>query len=160
MIKSQQHCQFINLMLKDLQNEKKHMMFYLTASATVTGLHREEYRELFAKEAASEMQHVMEFQDAVLGMGANLVECTDLQTLPDFLVSYQAKELLNFALQMEEEVVANYAKRISEDVNMLDNPEKQWMEIFYEDQLAKSRKDVDNLKMILKGCNNSCHLHK
>lgn len=160
MIKSEQYCQFVNLMIKDLQNEKKHMMFYLTASATVTGLHREEYKELFAKEANSEMQHVMEFQDAILGMGANLAQGVELNVIPDFLVSYQSKDLLKFALEMEEEVVSNYAKRISEDVNMLDSPEKEWMEIFYEDQLAKSRKDVDNLKMILKGCNNACHMHK
>jgi hypothetical protein len=53
-------------------------------------------------------------------------------------------------LKMEEEVVFNYAQRIANDLGLLDEPEKRWMEIFYEDQLEKSRKDVDNLKMILR----------
>ena len=59
--------------------------------------------------------------------------------------------MLNFALKMEEQVVFNYAMRIASDLQLLQEPEKRWMEIFYEDQLEKSRKDVDNLKMILRG---------
>lgn len=150
MLKNKEYCVFANLMLQDLANEKKHMMFYLTAAATVSGIHREEYKELFAKEAASEMTHVLEFQEAMLGLGIDLNESVDLKTVPDFLVSYSSRELLFYALKMEMEVVSNYAKRISEDVAMLDSPDREWMEIFYEDQLAKSRKDVDNLKMILR----------
>ena len=159
MLKNQDYAQFVNLMLQDLKNEKKHMMFYLTASATVSGLHREEHREYFKKEAANEMQHVSEFHDALLGLDVDLVAATDLEFVPDFLASYDLKELLEFALNMEKEVVANDAHRISVDVNLLQSPDKEWMEIFYEDQLGKSREDVDNLKMILRSINNSWQVH-
>ena len=101
MLKNQDYAQFVNLMLQDLKNEKKHMMFYLTASATVSGLHREEHREYFKKEAANEMQHVSEFHDALLGLDVDLVAATDLEFVPDFLASYDLKELLEFALNME-----------------------------------------------------------
>ena len=127
------------------------MLFYLTAASTVSGLHREEYKELFLEEAKSEMAHVQEFQDALLGLGVDFQNTTKVVENNDYIVSYNLKELLNFALQMEEQVVFNYAMRIANDLQLLQEPEKRWMEIFYEDQLEKSRKDVDNLKMILRG---------
>jgi rubrerythrin len=150
MLKNQNYAQFVNLMLSDLKNEKKHMLFYLTAASTVSGLHREEYRELFLKEANSEMQHVVEFQDALLGLGVDFESTTDVFTYNPYILSYDPKELLKFALEMESEVVANYAARIAENLNLLEEPDKRWMEIFYEDQLEKSRKDVDNIRMILR----------
>ena len=149
MLKNENYCNFVNLMLDDLKNERKHMLFYLTASSTVSGLHREEYRELFLKEAGEEMKHVHEFQDAILGLGADITASTQVKEHNDYLVSYDVKELLEYALKMESEVVENYALRISVDLNLLDEPDKRWMEIFYESQIEKSRTDVDNLKMIL-----------
>ena len=150
MLKNQNYSYFVNYMLSDLKNEKKHMLFYLTAASTVSGLHREEYKELFTKEAASEMSHIIEFQDAILGLGGDLTTSADVFTFNPYIVSYDIKELLNFSLEMESEVVANYAYRIQENLSLLDEPDKRWMEIFYEDQLEKSRKDVDNIRMILR----------
>jgi hypothetical protein len=151
MLKNENYTKFADIMLSDLMNERKHMLFYLTAASTVSGLHREEYKELFTKEAASEMSHVIEFQDCLLGLGVDLSASDKTVSHNDYIVSYKVEDLLNYALRMEEEVVFNYAKRIAEDILLLDEPEKRWMEIFYEDQLEKSRKDVDNLKMILRG---------
>lgn len=151
MLKNQNYAYFLNYMLSDLQNEKKHMLFYLTAASTVSGLHREEYKELFTKEAASEMSHVLEFQDAILGLGGDFSTTSDIFTFNPYIVSYDLKELLTFALEMESEVVSNYASRISDNLSLLEEPDRRWMEIFYEDQLEKSRKDVDNIRMILRG---------
>lgn len=137
-------------MLQDLKNEKKHMLFYLTAASTVSGLHREEYKELLASESQSEMQHVLEFQNAILGMGADISQTVDVKEFNDYDIFYDPRQILEYALKMEEEVVLNYANRIANDLSLLDEPEKRWMEIFYEGQLEKSRKDVDNLKMILR----------
>ena len=150
MLKNENYSKFVHLMLQDLKNEKKHMLFYLTAAATVSGLHREEYKELLHGEAKSEMEHVLEFQEAILGMGIDLAMTSEIKEFNDYDVSYDPKEILKHALKMEEEVVLNYANRIANDLVLLDEPEKRWMEIFYEDQLEKSRKDVDNLKMILR----------
>lgn len=151
MLKNENYSIFADLMLNDLKNERKHMLFYLTAASTVSGLHREEYKELFLEEAKSEMTHVQEFQDALLGLGVDFNSTSKVVENNDYIVSYDLKELLHFALEMEEQVVFNYAMRIANDLQLLQEPEKRWMEIFYEDQLEKSRKDVDNLKMILRG---------
>jgi hypothetical protein len=150
MIKNENYAKFAHLMLQDLKNEKKHMLFYLTAAATVSGLHREEYKELFTEEAKSEMQHVMDFQSAILGLGVDFLHTNEIFEHNKYDVFYDPRHILNFAVKMEEEVVLNYAIRLRDHLDLLEEPEKRWMEIFYEDQLEKSRKDVDNLKMILR----------
>jgi bacterioferritin (cytochrome b1) len=151
MVKNEFYGFFVNKMLEDLKNEKKHMLFYLTAASTVSGLNREELREMFLEEAASEMKHVTEFQDALLGLGVELLDTVHVKENNDYIVSYNAKELLVFALEMEEQVVENYAKRLLNDIPTLDVADRVWMEIFYEKQIEKSREDVDNYRMILKG---------
>lgn len=150
MIRDENHSKFLHLMLQDLKNEKKHMLFYLTAAATVSGINREEYKELLTEEAQSEMAHVMEFQNAMLGMGLDFTQTDEIFDHNPYEIFYDIRHILNYALKMEEEVVMNYATRLSRDLDLLQEPEKRWMEIFYEDQLEKSRKDVDNLKMILR----------
>jgi bacterioferritin (cytochrome b1) len=151
MVKNESYGFFANKMLEDLKNEKKHMLFYLTAASTVAGLNREELREMFLEEAASEMKHVTEFQDALLGLGVELLDTVHIKENNDYMVSYNAKELLAFALEMEEQVVENYSKRLLNDIPTLDVADRVWMEIFYEKQIEKSREDVDNYRMILKG---------
>ena len=150
MCKNENYCKFVNLMLEDLKNEKKHMLFYLTASSTISGLNREEYKEYFMEETKAEMQHVLEFQDALLGLVVDFPNTLNVKEFNYYDVFYDPRHILNYALKMEEEVVLNYAIRITRDIELLDEPEKRWMEIFYESQLEKSRKDVDNLKMILR----------
>lgn len=151
MLKNEKYAQFANFMLEDLQHEKKHLLFYLTAASSVSGLHREEYKELFLKEAQGEMQHVIEFQNALLGLGVDLLSTSAVSSNHPYVVSYDAKYLIEQAIIMESEVVENYARRIAKDLELLDEPDKRWMEIFYEKQIEKSREDVDNYKMILMG---------
>lgn len=150
MLKNSNYALFANMMLGDLKNERKHLLFYLTAASTVSGPHREEYKELFEKEAAGEMQHVLEFQNVLLGLGVDLAEAEETVTNYPYIVSYDLKELLEFALAMEKEVVSNYSNRLAENLGLLDDPEKRYIEIFYEDQIKKSQEDVDNYKMILR----------
>lgn len=151
MLKNEAYSIFANLMLEDLKNEKKHMLFYLTAASLVSGPHREEFKEFFLKEAQSEMQHVTEFQDALLGLGVDLTGSDAIYTNNLYHVNYDLKYLIQQAYYMECEVVDNYAKRIGGDIGMLDEPDRRWMEIFYEKQIEKSREDVDNYQMILRG---------
>jgi len=150
MLKNSDYALFVNFMLGDLKNERKHMLFYLTAASTVSGPHREEYKELFEKEAAAEMQHVIDFQNALLGLGVDLLETEEVVSNYPYIISYDVKELLEYALNMENEVVKNYASRIADNLGLLDDPDRKWIEIFYEEQIKKSREDVDNYRMILK----------
>lgn len=131
----------------DLKNERKHMLFYLTNASTITGVHRQEYREFLLKEAASEMNHVQEFQDFIIGLGGK-IEDSDTGFY-DFPIFSDAESIIRYAYNMEMEVVRNYSNRIKESENLNDYALFKWVEIFLEKQLEHSRNDADNLKQIL-----------
>lgn len=136
----------INLLNDDLKNEYKHMNFYLNSSCAVVGLHREEYREHLFDQAKDEMEHVRLFSELIIGLGG--VPVTESNVFPKLSCP---KEILKYALQMEEEVVANYVQRL-EDAKDLGGADGTYVEIFLEDQIMDSRKDADHLKQILAGC--------
>lgn len=131
----------------DLKNERKHMLFYLTNASTITGVHRQEYREFLLKEAGSEMNHVQEFQDFIIGLGGK-IEDSDTGFY-DFPIFSDAESIIRYAYNMEMEVVRNYSNRIKESENLNDYALFKWVEIFLEKQLEHSRNDADNLKQIL-----------
>jgi bacterioferritin (cytochrome b1) len=128
----------------DLMNEYKHMHFYLHSAIVITGLHREELKEFLTEEAQGEMEHVQQFGNLILGLGG--VPTTDVAPFPTNLTL--PVDILAYALQMEEEVAANYVKRM-EAAAFLGGVDGKWIEIFLEDQLMKSRKDVDHLRQLL-----------
>jgi bacterioferritin (cytochrome b1) len=139
--------ELIKNLKSDLKNEKKHMLFYLTHASTITGAHRQEYRELLLKEAASEMNHVQEFQDFIIGLGGKIEE-EDLGNY-EFPVFSDSEAIIRYAYNMEMEVVRNYSNRIKESETLNDYALFKWVEIFLEKQLEHSRTDADNLKQIL-----------
>lgn len=133
------------LLLDDLKNEWKHLRFYLYHASAITGLHAEEYKEVFLKEAASEMEHVTEFSDLLWGLGG--IPTPDSNEFPLFM---DVRDALAYALAMEQEVVKNYAERI-EQAETLPNPVGRWITIFLEDQINHSQRDVDRFKRLLFG---------
>ena len=133
---------------EDLKNEWKHLRFYLYHASAVTGLHCEEYKELFLKEATNEMAHVTAFSDMIIGMGGVATHESN-----DFEKFTKPKDILTYALAMEEEVVKNYTDRMI-DAEYLGGVDGQWLEIFLEGQIQDSREDVDHFRQILRG---SCH---
>lgn len=137
--------EMIDLMNEDLKNEWMHMRFYLHHASTVQGLHCHEYKELLLKEAQSEMNHVTEFSDAIVGLGGTpTVESSNFDRYSD------PHEIIKHAVKIEGDVVANYAKRIKQ-AEQLPDPDGAWLTIFYENQLEHSRTDLDHFKQILKG---------
>jgi bacterioferritin (cytochrome b1) len=134
----------IDLLNNDLKNEWKHLCFYLYHASAVTGLNREEYKEFFLKEAAGEMGHVTEFSDVILGLGGTAND--DRNSFEKFT---NPEQIFAYALKMEEEVVENYVQRIKDAVE-LGGVDGQWLEIFLEGQVQKSREDVDSYRQILK----------
>lgn len=135
----------LELLNEDLKNEWKHLRFYLYHASAVIGLHSEEYKELFLKEASGEMSHVTEFSDVILGLGGLATHESN-----DFEKFERPESILQYALKMEEQVVENYVQRIK-DAMELGGVDGQWLEIFLEGQVQKSREDVDRYKQILKG---------
>ena len=135
--------EMLELLNGDLRNELKHMHFYLYHASTIKGLHREELREFLFEEAASEMRHVKEFQDLIIGLGGNpTVEANPFKLWTD------AHTILCAALEMEEEVVENYSKRIKQAQKMGD-ANGTWIEVFLEDQIMHSRTDADNIRQMI-----------
>ena len=138
----------ISTLNSDLRNEWTHLRFYLYHASAVTGLHCAELKELFLEEASGEMKHVTAFSDMIIGLGGIATE--ESNAFPKF---EEPIEILNYAIKLEETVVQNYAQRILEirEKYEIDDPDARWIEIFLEDQIQDSRKDVDHLKQLVKG---------
>jgi ferritin len=144
---------------EDLSRERGHMEFYLLASSTVRGLHREEFAELFADEAKGEMAHVKQFQDLIVGLCTkrNLDVPLSTHSTPAQPVSFRSPEqLVEYALRMEDEVVENYTLRIEEATKLQENGgqdavDGKYIELFLEKQIEDSRGDADNLREIFAG---------
>lgn len=137
--------EMIELLNNDLRNEWKHLRFYLYHASAVTGLHREEYKEFFLKEANGELQHVTQFCDLITGLGGQPTAESN-----HFPLMSEPKAIIEYALTMEEEVVTNYVRRMKE-ADELGGVDGQWIEIFLENQIQDSREDVDHFRQIVKG---------
>ncbi len=141
--KSIQLADMLEILNGDLRNEWKHLRFYLFHASAVTGLHATEYKEFFLEEAAGEMVHVTQFSDLITGLGGTATDKSN-----DFLKFKKPKEILEYAYEMEKEVVSNYSERIKH-AQILGGVDGQWLEIFLETQIQKSREDVDHYKQII-----------
>jgi bacterioferritin len=137
--------EMIDVLNQDLKNEWMHLHFYLYHASMVTGLHCHEYKELFLEEAASEMVHVTQFSDLIIGLGG--VPTTSFN---DFPVFNNPRDIIEYAVYMESLVISNYTLRIKEAAD-LGGVDGQWLEIFLEKQIEHSREDVDHFKQILRG---------
>lgn len=134
----------INLLNDDLKNEWKHHCFYLHNASTIIGLHSKEYKEFLVEQSKSELEHVLQFSDLIVGLGGvPNFEVNPFPTLSD------VREILEYSLKMEEEVVENYTQRI-EQAESLGGSDGRWIVIFLESQIEDSRKDLDELKQILR----------
>jgi len=130
---------------QDLKNEWKHHCFYLHNASNIVGLHAKEYKEWLVEQAASEMQHVVQFSDLIVGFGG-----TPTKLVNEFPSLSDPREILEYAAKMEEEVINNYYQRIA-DAEKINNLDSYWLIIFLEKQMEDSRKDLDEIKQILKG---------
>ncbi len=140
--------EIIKALNQDLKNEWKHLRFYLYHASAVTGLHREEYKEFFLKEAAGEMQHVKEFSELIFGLGGEpTIESNDFPKL------YSPEHIIKYAYDMEKEVVENYCIRLkqAQELAQTNLADGTYLEIFLENQIEKSRQDVDHYQQIIKG---------
>jgi len=141
----------VDLLVIDLRNEWKHLRFYAYHASAVTGLHAHEYKELFKEQASSELTHVGQFCDLIIGLGGE--PTTDSNDFPKLT---KIEDIIAYAIEMEAEVVDNYSMRIlqlDEIPNVLHRgtrADKRWIEIFLEKQIEDSRQDLDHFKQLLK----------
>ncbi len=132
----------------DLEREYKHWHFYMNAANSITGPHRIEMQEFLLKQASSEMGHISQFQQLIIGLGDKPRESVILSS--EYLTT--PLEILKHALKMEEEVIAYFVERLDQ-VSALENDKINavYIGLFLEDQILDSRADADNLKEMLKG---------
>jgi len=130
---------------QDLKNEWKHHCFYLHNASNIVGLHAKEYKEWLLEQAASEMQHIVQFSDLITGLGGSPAKVPN-----DFPSLSDPREILEYAAKMEEEVINNYYQRIA-DAEKINDLNSYWVVIFLEKQMEDSRKDLDEIRQMLKG---------
>lgn len=137
--------ELILILQDDLQNERKHLAFYLQASVMVSGLHREELREFFLKEAQGELKHVEEFSELIVHLGG--VPGTKVNPFPSDLSCPVA--ILKYVVQMEQEVADIYAGRLRLTHEMEDSA-TAYCHVFYEDQISDSQKTAWEVAKMVK----------
>lgn len=137
---------FLDLLNNDLANEYKHFHFYLHSAMMVQGLHRAQIRAFLLAEAQSEMLHVQQFGDLILGLGAT--PSTKVNGFRSDLS--KPVDILTFALSMEEEVVANYVARKKQATD-IGGVVGTRVEIFLDSQIEQSASDADDIRQMLRG---------
>jgi bacterioferritin (cytochrome b1) len=138
---------FLELMNNDLQNEWSHLKFYLYHSSAVTGPLAAEYREFFTEAADGEMKHVQAFMDRLFGLNY----ANPAQTSPTFATFTGVEDALARAIEMEMQVVENYAKRLQQ-LTLLEERHPvtaRYLTVFYEDQLQDSYEDAERMRRIM-----------
>lgn len=148
--------EIFDLLCEDLSREYSHWNFYIQAATSITGLHREEIGEFLINQAKEEMAHIEEFKRVLHGLKTkrNLDKFipTKIAEFKNYLSC--PEQILQEALRMEEEVVKKYVERIDNACSVQENGEEdkvdgKYIELFLEDQILDSRKDADNIRMML-----------
>lgn len=138
---------FLEKMQLDIQNEYKHLHFYLYAFANLKGLDRLHLGNFFESQANSELEHVKQFGKKISAFG--LIPNGPLVTEFSF-PTITADSLLIYAMQMELEVLENYHKRLidAENLHQQSNNYKDLV-LFYEDHIEHTSEDLDEIYKLL-----------
>ncbi len=144
------------LLCEDLSREYSHWNFYLQSATSIKGLNRLEIGEFLLEQAQEEMKHVEEFKRLLHGIN---VRRNLEKEVPTKIAKFNSEltdsvQILEEALKMEEQVVSNYVQRINEACKLQENGsddeiDGKYIELFLEDQILDSRKDADNIRMML-----------
>lgn len=133
--------EMIDLLNDDLRNEYKHMLFYLHCANTAISTERALFAEKFAQHARDEMEHVQQFAHKIRGMGGTPVSGLQSHRFNELITGH----MLAYALEMEEEVVANYVLRRSQAEAMGDIG----LALFIDGQIEDSQHDIDELRQLI-----------
>lgn len=138
--------ELVDLINQDLSNEHKHHRFYLQSSFNVQGLERLFVKGWLEGQASEELGHIKEFAHLVAAFGI-----TPTMYASEYPVNLtNAQEILSYALQMEQEVIANYHKRHRQATELHEKTGRYYdIIVFYEDQIEDSQHDVDEIVKLL-----------
>jgi bacterioferritin (cytochrome b1) len=134
--------EMIEKLKSDLANEYTHLLFYLQHSSTIVGLHRLEYQELMTEQATSEMKHVKQFSDIIVGLGG--IPSFDSHSFPTLV---DPEQIIEYAIQLESTVTENYLQRMK-DAEELGGVDGMGVHLFLEEQFQDSYEDLINFQQV------------
>lgn len=137
--------ELVDLLQEDLKNERKHLAAYAQFAVQLRGLHREELREFCETQAADELQHVLQFSELIVHLGG--VPGTEVASYPSDLTT--PEDILNYVVEMEDEVAENYAQRLRQTHEM-ESAAVAYAHVFYEEQIADSWKTAREVEQMTK----------
>lgn len=136
--------QLISALNDDLKNEYKHMLFYMHAANIMIGKERAYFADKLKADATSEMGHVYEFAHKIRGWGGTPFSGLEATDFPVVLTTLE--EIINYAIEMEREVIRNYHERHAQATKLYNETSKHYdIVVFLEDQIEHSQSDVDEL---------------
>ncbi len=94
---------------EDLAHEYQAIIQYTTYAALVSGIHRQELKELFLAEIQDELRHAQLLSDKIAALGGK--PTTVPTPVPE---AEDARAMLEAILKAEAETVARYVKRMKE----------------------------------------------
>ena len=94
---------------EDLAHEYQAIIQYTTYAAMVSGIHRQELKELFLAEIQDELRHAQLLSDKIAALGGK--PTTVPAPVPE---AEDARAMLEAILKAEAETVARYVKRMKE----------------------------------------------
>jgi bacterioferritin len=94
---------------EDLAHEYQAIIQYTTYAALVSGIHRQELKELFLAEIQDELRHAQLLSDKIAALGGK--PTTVPAPVPE---AEDARAMLEAILKAEAETVARYVKRMKE----------------------------------------------
>jgi bacterioferritin len=94
---------------EDLAHEYQAIIQYTTYAALVSGIHRQELKELFLAEIQDELRHAQLLSDKIAALGGK--PTTVPTPVPE---AEDARGMLEAILKAEAETVARYVKRMKE----------------------------------------------
>lgn len=139
----------------DLLNERGHLAAYLYFASAVAGPHALKYRSFFEEAAKQEMRHVLAFQDRILWLNG-YVSTQPPTVAPRLLVNARdPAAALQAAIELEFEVIENYASRIAQlevppvpELCQLSRADALAVRLFYEEQLQDSYEDYRRMQRL------------
>jgi len=134
----------------DLKNEYKHMLFYMHAANVLVGKERAFFVDKLKAEANSEMGHVFEFAHKIRGWGGVPICGLEAHAFPTDLTTLE--QIVDYAIEMEREVIANYHERHAQAEALHAQTGKHYdIVIFLEEQIEHSQTDVDEFVQMQAG---------
>lgn len=146
MLSEEKKKHIVDILNKDLDNEYRHLLFYMHASHVVTGIERAYMVDFLKNHALGEFEHISQFAHKIRSYGGTPIAIPSIRN-DELHVNSSPLSILYQALDMEMEVVRLYTEQRKLFDELSD--EDASLVLFIEEQIEDSQKDIDELVQML-----------